>query len=334
MWLFLTMVLLATPPVTATLSTGSQVIPTQDIANSNLFPVTPDLEPRVRFWEFIFGQLPSSHFLLHDIHYPELTYSTAVFDVVADEKPNDTVKRLRSFLEQQQQEMATILHEYGDGNSDVLSRLSDPCDQERIADLFKKYPEKMANAWQRVHIQRGVADSFALAVERCENYREDIQLILREQHVPEELYWLVFVESMCNPNIRSYAGAAGIWQLMPDTARDFNLVVNKQQDDRLDIKKATRASAKLFKRGQRMLGEWPLIMTGYNHGPTGVLRLTQEYKTTDLAYLIENVRKSSFGFASKNFYAEFIAVQRVGKSQLAEKEVQNEQGSSEQKQKN
>ena len=182
----------------------------------------------------------------------------------------------------------------------------------------------MATAHKRVHIQRGVADSFTIAVKRCEEYRPDIERTLREQHVPEDLYWLVFVESMCNPNIRSYAGAAGIWQLMPATARDFNLVVTREQDDRLNIVKATRASAKLFKRGKKMLEEWPLVFTGYNHGPAGVKRLTEEYQSTDLAYLIENVKKPSFGFASKNFYAEFIAVRKIGKALLKENEENND----------
>jgi membrane-bound lytic murein transglycosylase D len=64
-----------------------------------------------------------------------------------------------------------------------------------------------------------------------------------------------------------------------------------------------------------MLDSWPLAVTGYNHGPTGVMKMTRAYKTRELGELIDNVTsRRSFGFASRNFYACFLAALEVEKN--------------------
>jgi membrane-bound lytic murein transglycosylase D len=82
-------------------------------------------------------------------------------------------------------------------------------------------------------------------------------------------------------------------------------------DERLDTEKSTRAAARMLRKNHELLGNWPLAITGYNHGPNGVKRAVTAIGSTDLAYLIEHYEKSTWGFASKNFYAEFIAAVRV-----------------------
>ena len=63
----------------------------------------------------------------------------------------------------------------------------------------------------------------------------------------------------------------------------------------------------MLRANYRMLGTWPLAITAYNHGPNGVRRAVQLVGSTDLVYLIDNYQRSTWGFASKNFYAEFLA---------------------------
>jgi membrane-bound lytic murein transglycosylase D len=122
---------------------------------------------------------------------------------------------------------------------------------------------------------------------------------------------------MFNTKAHSSAGAAGVWQLMPATAREFGLRVKRGKDDRLDILKATRAAAKLLARNHRMLKSWPLAVTGYNHGAYGVKRAIRKVGSRKLEDLIEHYEKRSWGFASKNFYAEFVAMIRIFHNQRA-----------------
>ena len=138
-----------------------------------------------------------------------------------------------------------------------------------------------------------------------------MQHVLVEEGVPSEIAALPFVESMFNTGARSYAGAAGIWQLMPATARGLGLKVSRADDERTDVLKATRAAAKMLRKNYQILGTWPLAITAYNHGPNGMRRAVTLVGSTDLVYLIDNYEKSTWGFASKNFYAEFVAATTV-----------------------
>ena len=79
----------------------------------------------------------------------------------------------------------------------------------------------------------------------------------------------------------------------------------------MDVMKATGAAAKLLKRNYKLLKSWPLAVTGYNHGAYGVKRAIRDVGSRELVDLIENYKKSTWGFASKNFYAELIAMIRI-----------------------
>ena len=126
---------------------------------------------------------------------------------------------------------------------------------------------------------------------------------------------MTFVESMFNTKAHSSAGAAGIWQIMPRTGRELGLKINKKTDERMDVMKATAAAAKLLKRNYKLLKAWPLAVTGYNHGAYGVKRAIRDVGSRDLVDLIDNYKKSTWGFASKNFYAELIAMIRIFEGQ-------------------
>ena len=87
------------------------------------------------------------------------------------------------------------------------------------------------------------------------------------------------------------------------TARPY-LKINQSVDERNDPMAATRAAAKLLRNNYMMLEDWPLAVTGYNHGPAGVRRLVRKFMTKNLVELLD-VRKGRFGFASANFYTSF-----------------------------
>jgi membrane-bound lytic murein transglycosylase D len=82
-------------------------------------------------------------------------------------------------------------------------------------------------------------------------------------------------------------------------------------DERRDPMASTRAAARLLKQNYQILGNWPLAITAYNHGTEGIFRGIKAVESDDLVDLIRGYQSPTFGFASKNFYAEFLAVVQI-----------------------
>lgn len=107
--------------------------------------------------------------------------------------------------------------------------------------------------------------------------------IFREEKVPAELVWVAEVESSFDARARSPAGAAGMFQLMPATARDLNLSVSLLRDERLNPEKSARAAAKHLRRLYLKFGDWRLAFAAYNagEGRVGELMKRRNTKTFD-----------------------------------------------------
>jgi membrane-bound lytic murein transglycosylase D len=85
------------------------------------------------------------------------------------------------------------------------------------------------------------------------------------------------------------------------------LRIDDAVDERRDPIVATRAAARHLRENYDILGTWPLAVTAYNHGRGGMARAVSQVGTTDIVEIIKRYNGRSFGFASKNFYAEFLA---------------------------
>lgn len=90
--------------------------------------------------------------------------------------------------------------------------------------------------------------------------------IFRKYGVPDELTLLCIVESAASSRAVSPAGAAGLWQLMPDTAREYGLKVDFSVDERYDPKKATTVAARFLAARYREFEDWSLALMSYNCG--------------------------------------------------------------------
>jgi membrane-bound lytic murein transglycosylase D len=159
---------------------------------------------------------------------------------------------------------------------------------------------------ENLHTQIGIKERFREGVIRSGRYLEAFQQILEKEGVPSEVALLPLVESSFENRALSSAGAAGIWQFTRGTGRLY-LTVGRKLDERLDPAKATRAAARLLHDNYNALGTWPLAITAYNHGRAGMQRAQSEVGSSDITKVINEYKGSLFGYASMNFYSEFLA---------------------------
>ena len=169
---------------------------------------------------------------------------------------------------------------------------------------------ELADDESRIRSQRGAKEHFAEGLKISGRYMAQMQKIFRDEGLPAELAYLPFVESSFNVRARSGVGAVGMWQFMAETGKKF-LRIDAAIDERRDPMASTRAAARLLKQNYQILGSWPLALTAYNHGTEGIFRGIKAVQSRDLVELIRRYESPSFGFASKNFYAEFLAVVEI-----------------------
>lgn len=105
-----------------------------------------------------------------------------------------------------------------------------------------------------------------LTIKRANRFVPDLSRILRKAGLPEDLVYLAAIESHFDNTAVSGAGAAGMWQLMPATAREYGLEVTEYVDERYDYEKATAAACKYFKKAYAKYGCWMTVAAAYNAG--------------------------------------------------------------------
>ncbi|HEY4122357.1 MAG TPA: transglycosylase SLT domain-containing protein, partial [Byssovorax sp.] len=125
---------------------------------------------------------------------------------------------------------------------------------------------------------RGMVASW---IKKSGRYGAAVRRTLREQGVPEDILWLALVESGFDASISSPAGAAGLWQFMPDGAKIYGLTVDRWIDERLDPERATVAAARYLADLHTRFGNWELAFAAYNMGYGGLLAAIRKYNTND-----------------------------------------------------
>jgi membrane-bound lytic murein transglycosylase D len=99
--------------------------------------------------------------------------------------------------------------------------------------------------------------------------------------LPTDLIWLSLIESGHNPTIVSSAGAAGLWQFIPESGRMYGLTVDRWVDERLDPERSTEAAVRYLTDLRSRFGSWELAMAAYNMGHGGLLRAMRKFNTND-----------------------------------------------------
>jgi membrane-bound lytic murein transglycosylase D len=125
---------------------------------------------------------------------------------------------------------------------------------------------------------RSIAETWA---RKCGRYVPAVQAELARAGLPIDLVWMSLIESGHNPTIRSPAGAAGLWQFIPESARFYGLTVDRWVDERLDPLRSTQAAAVYLSDLYQRFGTWELVMAAYNMGHYGLTRAIRKYNTND-----------------------------------------------------
>ncbi|HWZ89454.1 MAG TPA: transglycosylase SLT domain-containing protein [Polyangiaceae bacterium] len=117
-------------------------------------------------------------------------------------------------------------------------------------------------------------------------YTAAIKNELSRAGVPTDLVWLSMIESGHNPTITSPAGAAGLWQFMPDAGRTYGLTVDRWVDERLDPERSTEAASRYLSDLYRRFGSWELAIASYNMGYGGLTRSIRKFNSNDFWELV------------------------------------------------
>ena len=119
-----------------------------------------------------------------------------------------------------------------------------------------------------------------LMLKRSRRYFTQIVPILRQQGIPEDLKYLMAIESSLDPKALSVSGAAGLWQFTKATAQTYGLEVTTEVDERYNIEKETIAACKFLKDAYRKYGDWMTVAASYNAGQGGISRRREAQKQT------------------------------------------------------
>jgi membrane-bound lytic murein transglycosylase D len=274
---------------------------TSEAGADEWFPRPPELEPDVNFWVSIFTEYDSDQGLLHDNRNLAVVYER--IDIPANAARKERSQRVGKRRDHYKKLLQTL----AGGKRDKLS-----AEEQRVLALW---PDGVSNsvlaaAIDNIRYQQGLSDRFREGMRRAGRYRAHVHSEFAKLGVPVELAALPHVESSYNPDARSHVGASGIWQFTQGTGRRF-MQVDHVLDERNDPFTATVAAGRLLAYNYSITGNWPMAITGYNHGLSGVRRAMQAHGDTAYVKILREYRGRTFGFASRNFYVAFLAALQV-----------------------
>ncbi len=270
--------------------------------DSAVFAVPDLLKDNVAFWKKVYTELSLTEGVLHDRDYPLVIYKQL-------DLRDRTVFAQSRYIESEKLALAKKLDNLKAQPESLWTR-----EEKDIDRLLKEHAPAngLSGARERVRFQQGQKDRFREGLERSSAFIDTIRAIFVQRGIPPDLAYLPHVESSFNTEAYSKVGAAGLWQFMRGTGRLF-LKINYLIDERRDPIAATIAAARLLKQNYDQLQSWPLAITAYNHGVNGMKRAVETVRSRDLSTIITNYCSPSFQFASKNFYACFLAASDIAK---------------------
>ena len=286
---------------------SSKSVPPEQ-SHTHALPELNELQPQVEFWRKVYSHWRLDQAVLHDNRHMNLIYA-----VIALPGPHSDhySKAQRAYVRSRLKDLQTELHALAD-----KSAFGEPLNfrDSELAELITQQVGRWAiwGAAERVRSQRGLRERFKRGIELSGRYLPQFEMIFQQAGLPKDLALLPHVESSFQTFARSSAGATGLWQFTRRAARVFAMQINAAIDERLDPIASAYGASRYLSTAYRELGSWPLALTSYNHGIAGMRRAQMQFGN-DFPRIVREYQQRSFGFASRNFYAEFLAAREVAR---------------------
>lgn len=201
---------------------------------------------------------------MNRIHIPLLGSALTIF-LVASLAPTGTMTASQS------------LSPTGDETTTEMSVVVSPDVPESVSFAGKTISLDDTDMWERLDRELSAMSythgNTLLAIKRANRYFPVIAPILKEEGIPADIIYLAAIESTLNPRAVSGAKAAGLWQFMPSTGKEYGLEVGDEVDERYDVEKSTRAACRYLKDAYAKYGNWESVAASYNGG---MARITKE----------------------------------------------------------
>lgn len=281
--------------------------PPQTGSYSGVFPKPAALEPAVTFWKKTYGVWSRSEVAFHDDRHLDLIYEVMLLPGNVGEG-----------LTQEQKDLVSARREYWKNQvSQVAAKLRygatlNASDRQLIAKVenIGQPLSILDDASDRVRSQRGTRERFKRGLEISGRYNRKFRQIFHDAGLPEDLAYLPHVESSFQLTAKSSAGAVGLWQFTRAAAKTFIPGNGGGADLRLDPYASAIGASRYLNSAYGKLGDWPAAITSYNHGIGGMKR-AQNQMGPNFVRIVENYDGPAFGFASRNYYVQFLAAREI-----------------------
>lgn len=284
---------------------------------SDLFKVSDYYFPNVYFWFLIYTQFDSNQIVVHDKRNLKLIYKVLDFtDLRQKELPLNT----RYVLQQK-----ISSEKLSELKKDLDHLISNPYSLEPRAKslyhIFKKASavlpvnkkDRVAffkNLREDIRTQTGQRNFIKDGLVRSLPYQGFLNEQLKGMGLPTEIKSIPFLESSFNPRAHSKVSAKGVWQFMPLIASYYVPKRTNDLDYRSNVGVSSVAASYLMSENFKILKKWDLAVTAYNSGTKHLLASKRKLASVDidLEDIIRHSDSGHFGFASKNFFSEFLAL--------------------------
>lgn len=267
------------------------------------FPRVDGLEGNVTFWRNVYAVWSQNEIAFHDRRDFNMVYR------VVKVPPRTDAKARRRAIVKARNELVGVLRKLnkkrprsGDGLEGLELEVFTALKDIRHDDKYRRISTLRA--------QNGLRERFVAGYVSAGAYERQIRDRLALAGLPEEIVALAYLESLMDIRAVSHAGAVGMWQFMRPTAKEY-MHVNEVVDERMDPIIAADAAAKYINQALKDVGPWPVAITSYNYGRSGMRRAIKGAGSDDLAVILKKFHSKRFGLAARNYYASFLAVHDV-----------------------
>jgi membrane-bound lytic murein transglycosylase D len=280
------------------------------------FDIPAPMRPLVGFWLRIYTEFSARQVVLFDRLHPELIYEVLDFNELHAKSRNavayEIVRDRR--IEKRLKEYRSVLGRLASRRGKVdPSKVKDPLERHILQVVsHSSHPQHgYRELSKNLRMQTGQRDAVYKGLMNASYFFPKMEEIFKQLEVPIELTRLTLVESSFNLKAHSKSGARGVWQFMLPPGKEYMRVQDDGKiDERLSPIKSTVAAARLLKRNLLISSNWPLAITAYHHGYTGIRKLSPKQRQTAITGSLFDLcdKTHTLGYASSNYYAEFLAI--------------------------